>query len=358
LPEIGGFFKPIVHLSAMKENLMAEMTVPVPSFRVRRNTLFLGLLAALFIAGYKAMDNMTVHKLILANDSLTQAFSYLFIGGWTGVVCTTIYALLFGKKIDPAFAGIVFTNRRLHLRAAVAGSMAAVATLFTLMAHQFSDPSGMVALATAVMAMTAMYDVFTGQVSFRAIIGPAIATLLGASLAAYSGSFAVTAKTLLYVLVIANTASLLSEIFGQKGSRVSDGVNLFLWRFIWLAGMGTIFGFVGSALRGQMDELLDTIQHSIKYVPVIAVTMLFVFIGEAIKETLKKNNPLSVVLMITAFQVVLAFPLTLIGNQLWAGVFGDIPSEPGIWGVRMIGAGLLIWSIYQIRHVQSEAPAE
>ena len=319
------------------------------------SVVFLGLLVALFSAVYKSMDNIVVHNYITAEDGLTAAFSYLIVGGWTGVILGVVFSMMFGKRlIDKDFNGIVWNNRKMHLQALISGGISAGSTLFLLWGNQFGDPGALVALSTAVMVYTVAYDVATGQTKFRYIAAPMFGAMVGGALAAFSGSLAITATGILFVLVISNGLAAVSEVAEQKGARASDGVNLFIWRFFWLAATGTVIALVVSAARGYTDLLFATVSNAVNYIPFIGLTMFFVFLGIGLKLTLKKDNAVSVILLISSAQVVLAFPITIIGEWVKPGLFGGIPTDPLVWIVRFVGAGILVWSIFRLRETNPE----
>lgn len=327
----------------------------VKNKQVQGSVLFLGLLVALFTAVFKSMDNITVHNFITAEDGLTAAFSYLIVGGWTGVILGTVFSITLGKRlIDKQFNGIVWTNSKMHIQAMISGSISAGSTLFLLWGNQFGDPGALVALATGVLFYTVAYDVATKQTKLRYILVPVVGAMVGGSLAAFSGSLAVTATGVLFVLVISNGLAAVSEIAEQNGARASDGVNLFIWRFFWLAFTGTVMAVVVSGMRGYSELLFTTVSNAIHYLPFIGLTMFFVFLGIGLKLTLKKTNAISVILLISSAQVALAFPITIIGEFLKPGLFGGIPTDPLVWIARFIGVGILIWSILRLRKINPE----
>jgi len=335
------------------KNIMKTATKSKPLWQ--GNIIFLGLLVALFTAIYKSMDNIVVHNLITAKDGLTAAFSYLIVGGWTGVILGVIFSILFGKwLIDKDFNGIIWNNRKMHLQALISGGISAGSTLFLLWGNQFGDPSALVALSTAVMVYTVAYDVITGQTKFRHIAVPIFGAIIGGALAAFNGSLAVTTTGILFVLIISNGLAAISEIAEQNGVRASDGVNLFIWRFFWLATTGTIIALAISATRGYTNLLFVTISNAINHIPFIGLTMFFVFLGIGLKLTLKKNNAVSIILLISSAQIVLAFPITIVGELVKPGLFGGIPTNPWVWIIRFIGASILIWSIFQLRETNPE----
>jgi len=315
---------------------------------LRSNVLAIGLLAAFCTAISKGFDNFTVHNLITAPDKLTAAFAYLIIGGWTGVIAGTFFSLLLGRKvIDDKFRKIVFNNRQMHWSAFISGSISAVSTLFILLGNQLGDPSVIVALSTLTIVYTILYDLFTGQADWKYLFLPSVVTITGAMMAGFSGSLSVTAIGLFYVVVVSNGLGAFSEIIEQRGVRASDSVNLFIWRFFWLAITGTILAIAVSLARGYLSLLLATIQEGMIHLPWVITNMFFVFVALGLKFYLKGTQAVSVVLLILSAQIVLAYPITIIGDQLQPGVFGELPSPP-IWGVRIVGAMLLVWGIFQL----------
>ena len=320
-----------------------------------RTAFSLALLAAVFTAIYKTMDNITVHNFIVADDGLTQAFSYLIVGGWTGVIFGLGFSLLLGRKIiDEDFNGLVFRNSTMHWQAINAGAISAGRTLFLLRGNQLGDPSMLIALGSGTIVFTSLYDVATKQAKFKDLAYPALLVLVGSALAAFGGSLVVTLTGILFVVFLSNGLSALSEIVEQKGVRASDGVNFFLWRFFWLATTGTILAIVVSGIRGYSGILLETVTSALKYIPFIALTMFFVFLGIGLKLVAKKFSAVSMVLIVLSAQIILGYPITLLGNWFFPGLFGEIPTEPWIWLIRLAGATLIIWAIQLLRKQDSK----
>jgi hypothetical protein len=315
---------------------------------LRSNVLAVGLLAALCTAIFRGLDNFTVHNLITAPDKLTAAFAYLIIGGWTGVIAGTFFSLLLGRKlIDDKFRKIVFNNRQMHWSAFISGSISAGSTLFILLGNQLGDPSVIVALSTLTIVYTILYDLFTGQADWKYLFLPSLVTITGGMMAGFSGSLSVTAIGLFYVVVVSNGLGAFSEIIEQRGIRASDSVNLFIWRFFWLALTGTILAIAVSLARGYLSLLIATIQQGMIYLPWVITTMFFVFVAMGLKFYLKVTQAVSVVLLILSAQIILAYPITIIGDRLQPGLFGELPNL-SIWMVRIVGAILIIVGIVQL----------
>jgi hypothetical protein len=236
----------------------------------------------------------------------------------------------------------------MHSQAFLAGAISACSTLFLLWGNQLGDPSMLIALGGATIIYTVFYDIFTRQTTTKIIMMPAIIVFLGSLIASFGGSMQVTFYGVLFVLLISNGLSALSEIVEQRGVRASDSVNLFVWRFFWLATTGTVLALMVSSIRGKSDLLLITLQKAWAYLPWVLITMLFVFLGIGLKLYAKKNNAVSLVILLTSVQLFMAYPITLLGDLLRPGIFGDVPSEASIWAIRIVGAGVMVWGIFLV----------
>lgn len=305
-------------------------------------------LSAIFTAVYKSMDNITVHNFITAPDGLTAAFAYLVVGGWVGAISGSAFSLLFGKMLDPDFERIQVKNGPMQVRALITGAISAGSTLFLLWGNQFGDPSAMIALGNVTTLYTLLYDIKRESVKVERVWIPTVLVVIGGMMSAFSGSLQITLLGFLFVLVISNGLSAFSEVVEQKGTRDSDGANFFLWRFFWLAFTGTVLAFSVSAIRGYLPLLISTILVGIHYVPWILLTMFFVFLGIGLKLVAKKKHAVSLVLLVLSLQIVLGFPITAIGNSLVPGLFGVVPASLTIWLIRLSGAGLIIWGVYDL----------
>jgi hypothetical protein len=168
---------------------------------------------------------------------------------------------------------------------------------------------------------------------------------IGGMASAFNGSMVITGLGLFYVVIVSNGLSAYSEVIEQNGVRVSDSVNFFIWRFFWLAITGTAIAIVTSLVRGYSDLLAQTIYKSLVYLPWVIATMFFVFLGVGLKLYLKKTQAVSIVLLILSIQIILGYPITLIGNLIQPGIFGAIPDDIEIWSIRLIGSISIILGI-------------
>lgn len=330
---------------------MEEQPVSRPLWRKQRSVFTLALLATLFTAMYKVMDNINLKNFVVAEDALTAVLAYFVFAGWLGVICFLIFALTFGKKlVDPEFARLSFRgeSKNMQLFAFLSGAIAAGGTLFNLWANKYIDPATAIALGSMIIVYTCFYDVLAKEVRLASIILPAVLVTIGGMLSSYSGPLQFSLAGLLLMGLLSNGLFAVSEVTEQKGVRQTDGVNFTFWRFFWLATIGTIIAIVVSLVRGNFSVLTSTISNASRYFPFFILTMLFVFLGIGLKLTAKKRGAISVVLMVLTGQIVLGYLLTFIGNAIVPGLFGALPGV-SVWIVRSFGSILLIGGIFILR---------
>jgi hypothetical protein len=314
------------------------------------SVLGVALAATVFSALYKVADNITMHSIIVLDDSLTAASAYFIFAGWIGVIASLGFAFLFGKNlVDPSFEGIKFGSRKMQTGAVLAGSIAGLGTLFAIWANRFIDPSTAIALGNLILVMTTWYDWRTKEVRLSHVLFPLLLVTGGGIMTSYNGGHAkVTLQGLLLLGLISNVLFAVSEI-AEKSVRGTDGVNFFFWRFLWHGITGTLAALLIAAARGTLPLLWQTITMAVPYTPWFVMTMLFVFLGISLKLTAKKQGAVSVVLMVLSGQVVLGYVLTLVGNLIVPGLFGQLPGEPAVWLIRIIGGILIVKGIFSLR---------
>lgn len=318
---------------------------------MRKNVLLLGCWCALSNAITNALDNFTIHNLITAEDKITAAFAYLILLGWTGTIVVSILSVAIGKRtIDEDFTGIKVNSISMQFTAFLSGLTIALSSFFTMLAHQIGDPSVIAALSNLTIIYTLLYDVWKGQVKLNILLLPVMITIIGGMMSAFNGSLEITILGFFFVVVMSNGFRAFGEIIQQKGvrGRGSDSLNFFIWNFFWLAFTGTIIAFIVSAQRGYLSLLLETIVRGSLNLHWVILTMFFVFFGVGLKLYLKKSQAVSVVLVILSLNVVLSYPITFIGNWFQQGVFGQLPSNPIIWTIRIMGSFLIIWGIFKL----------
>lgn len=142
----------------------------------------------------------------------------------------------------------------------------------------------------------------------------------------------------------------MERVIRQEGVWKSDAVTFNFWRFLWLTVSGTILAG-GIALArgtfGDLTQLLGTVWKPA--LPWVLLTMFFVFFFNTLLQKAMKTGAVSKVSMVISLQIVLGIPLTLAADRLWPGVFGQLPSDPMVWVIRLVGAVLIVWGIIRLK---------
>ncbi len=321
----------------------------------RGRTMFgWALISGLFTTIYKAGDNIVVHNILLTEDKLTTASTYLILGGWGGVISRSLYSYLFGRQIDDQYKGLLNAPWAMHKIAFWGGLTGAIATLATLSGHQGTDPGVIIALSSAQVIFMLFFDRRKGQ-HRSGIIPLVFFTLVGCALSSYEGSWVFPWMPIFLILFVASPLSAIGSNQQQDGARASDSVVFPFWRFVWLAGIGSGGVVLLAILRGKLDVLGEALNKALTTPAAwlaIALVMLAVFFADTTEARSKKDKGSSltyVFLVASSIQILFGIPITLIGEGISSGVFGKVPHDPVVWGVRLIGVILVVVCTYRLR---------
>ena len=196
-----------------------------------------------------------------------------------------------------------------------------------------------------VVAYTMIYDLLKKEVRFKDIGIPFIFVLLGGFMASYGGSFKITIMSLFLMGVLSNLTTAISEEIEQYGVKCTDSVNFFFFRFLWLAVSGTTMAIIISLIMNKTSLLISLVVKLFNYSPLFILIMFFVFLGIGFKLTAKKEGVVSIILMIISIQIIFGYLFTFLGNYLVNGIFGEIPLNPILWLIRILGALILTFGI-------------
>lgn len=324
-----------------------------------RTVFWLCMLGGMFSGFFKLMDNYILHNRITDLDDITAASAYLIVGGWTGVAVGVIFSLLYGKKvIDPDFSGFTLGNRKMHSLAVITGFITAISTWAILIANTKTDASVIAIYSVLTLIITSNYDVRKNQLVLQRNLWPSFIAILGCTLTAVNKELVFPGIMLLVFLLASNISGAFAEILEQPGSRASDGVNFFVWRFFWLAATGTLMVIATAAVRGHLNLLWETSINAI-YSPVtmgaVVLTMLFVYPAVGFKLVAKKRQGVSVshvFLLAFSMQAAVTAAFTFLGDKLIPGIFGkDVPNDPLVWSIRLTGIFLVLAGIVLLQKI-------
>ncbi len=331
-----------------------------------RSILALCVLSGVLTAFYGVNDNYLSHTHFKSVDNvvidITTASAYLIVGGWVGVLGNFVYALLLGKRfIDPKFEQLTWRKPRMQALALLGGGVSAVATWLQLFTAQKQDPSVIAALGSLTLVFMLVYDVLKKQVDFRKFAPWGVAAVLGSAAVSYVGKLtAETLQAFVLVGVLACILSAINRVAKQEGTRSSDSVNFHVWRFLWLALLGTVFAVAVAMFNQTTGLLLEMVVQAIKtgwVMGLVVLTMLFVFFASSLENVAmgpKKVGGSYVFVTTTATQLIITMVLTYLVDLAAKGVVGEVPTDPAVWGVRVVGIFVVIWSLFQLKKMEPE----
>jgi hypothetical protein len=202
-------------------------------------------------------------------------------------------------------------------------------------------------------------DVFQKKLHASKVIFPVVLSFVGTLLAVWEGSFSAFIELSVAAFVVVglgkNLFSLSSEYEERAGGLVADAVNLYCWRFFYLAIASTIGSLSISAARGTLGELFSLMYTSYwpAVIPITAV-MIMLFLSRGWSTAAKKKGIVSIVLVVRSIQVFFAYVFIGIGNSIQPGYFQALPTDGYVWLIRVLGLLLLLLSIQLLQRAHRQ----
>lgn len=310
------------------------------------------LWSAIFGALYSTNDNFIMHHIIVCpNDSFTATAFYLIVGGWIGTLLTLVLNRFLGKSMDKSYTGFNFGSLKMQKFALLSGIFGAVSTLLYLWGSQKLDPSLVLGLSSASVIWLCLYDSLTKKIKVRSIIVPLTLVVVGSLIASttrLSGGFKITFLGIIILLVGRCGLDAADGIVRKLGGNDTDAVIFNFWRFFWLSVSATILMIVVAFLRGTSDELWQMKDIFLPTLPWILLTMFFVFLSNVLCQKAMQKGVVSKVFLVTNSKIAIGVPIALLGDAIYPGVFGQLPTEPIVWIVRFAGVVLTAIGVMQL----------
>lgn len=316
----------------------------------RTNAVLLAFLAAVFGALMYVGDTNVAHNLITSDNRMVSAITYLLLGSWLGLIANYLFNKFAGRKIDGSYQGLQFTSWRFQAHAMGAGALAAVATFAYLFVAQEGDPSIIIVLTNFSLVYLAMYDWLKYRLPIKATLLAVILVLVGVPLVATNktdGALYVTLSALVLLVFVNSGANAVSRILEKEAPQPYSTANFTFWRFLWLAISATILGLSIAVYNGITAKVFQLLQN----LPAtaflwVALVMLLAYCSNISRIEAQKLSQLITVSVICSSQAIMAIPITMAVAWLMpAGTF-NIPSDPSVWVLRLIGTLLIAAGIY------------
>lgn len=299
-----------------------------------------------------------VFDVVALNTVLPQPLAFGLLSQWVSFLVTAT-AIVFlsvphtvdghrralGYSLDPDFGRIGLLPRRPLAYMALAGLFAGVSTFFYYILVGSTDASAVLPYGQLVLVYLLLGDLVSEKDTPTIVeVQCVLSVMIGVMLVGVSpGGFDV--MTLLVVLGPMNVASALVTYFQRQTKRMEvgpglhvDSLNMRLWSLLFL---DLTFTALVLPLLGPSDyELMVT-----NFVPLLWLMVgssLTIFLSLVFYVRALGRGSMAVVNSLASVSVVLGLPLTVVGDLFLPGAFGELPSDPFTWSLRLFGVLLVM----------------
>jgi hypothetical protein len=285
-------------------------------------------------------------------DKLAASFAFLTLGGVLGACIFVFIALTpLARIVQPDYHGLKRGTRAFHFHASIGGLSAAAATGCVLFTYQRGfDPALVAALGASRLIWMPLYERFRGATeSVRSLLGPSVLLMVGVWLG--QGITEVTLSAFVLVFIFSGMLEGMSSVHNKSAVEATDAMTATVWRFIYL-GIGALTTSVMGLLATQPEKIsvyCKMIEHAgFRAVSCIVILILIIFLANIWTSRAQKGISMgaSRTAVVGNLTVVgMLFALILLYFVLGTNKFGDLPTEPDIIRLRVIGAFVIMESV-------------
>ena len=257
-----------------------------------------------------------------------------------------------GYTLDPDFDRLHVLPKKPMLYLAASGFFAGISTLFYYILTGTSDASAVLPYGQLVIIYLLMGDLVAEKdtptiIEVQSIISILFGVLL---IGATPSGFDLT--SLLIVLGPMNISSAFVTYYQRKTKRYEirpglrvDSLNMRVWSLLVLNSVLSLFLFPmlpADAWQIMIDDF------AILLIPMIG-SATTIFLALVMYARALGRGSMSIVNSLSAVSVVLGVPMTLIGNALLPGAFGDIETDLFMWTLTILGIILVMIGILALQ---------
>lgn len=240
-------------------------------------------------------------------------------------------------------------SNKAWLFVASSGTMAALATFLWVYIVQEYDVSLIAALDVGTILFVASFEALTGRLHLHKMLKPIILTTAGIILVALTPAKGEVALGAVFLMIfVKGFFQAGDELSKQYAAKEMSAVNLTLWRFIFLDIAGLIVALFVGGLTGELGYYLYALTH----IPVeghlfVLITMVILLTGQSMNNYARSHISATVVYLVSQTRVLLVILLSIGIAQFNSIVLGsNIPTEPILVAIRVIGAAVIILGVY------------
>jgi len=332
-------------------------------FPQRLKLVILCLLSGVFSSIFVAMD------IYYLNIVMPDPIVYGLLTEWIGLAFSFLLMIFFsipfkeGKTIgyflDPTFDRVKLPRGKILLYLIGAGLSASFSTFSYFILTSITDPSTILPLSKLVIVYLLVAEIFYEKDAPTYIEIISISLII---MGVFLVSFVKAGFGFMETLIILGpyNLGLTFYTYFQKIARdcreegiTNDSLNLRIWSLFFLTLFMSIFSI--PLIDDTRWNLIIRYGQDTYSLIFIIIDMSFAFFAYIFYLRALGMGKMSVVNSITSISVVLGIPLTLIGNIIYPGAFGVIPTELEIWVFKTIGSILVIEGIVALSITQERS---
>ncbi|UCE09554.1 MAG: Lrp/AsnC ligand binding domain-containing protein [Candidatus Thorarchaeota archaeon] len=257
-----------------------------------------------------------------------------------------------GYHLDPDFERMRLLPRRPMLYLVCGGLVAGISTFFYYFLVEQTNITTVLPYGQLVIIYLLLGDLVAEKdtptiVEVQCIVSILFGVLL---VGVTPGGFDILALAI--VLGPMNVSSALFTYFQRKTKRYEirkglrvDALNMRLWSlfFLNLSMSVTMLPFMGLATWNVMSEYFAPLFW------LMAGSSLTIFVSMVLYVRALGKGSMSIVNSLSAVSVLVGIPLTLIGNWIVPGAFGQVSGDTFIWILRVLGILLVLIGIVALQ---------
>ncbi|MGD9396869.1 MAG: Lrp/AsnC ligand binding domain-containing protein [Candidatus Thorarchaeota archaeon] len=302
-----------------------------------------------------------VFDIVALNTTVIAPLAFGFLSQWISFVVTLLAVVFlsirrkkdgrkraFGYHLDPDFDRLRLLPKTPMIYIILAGIFAGVSTLFYYILAGASDASTVLPYGQLVIIYLLVGDLLAEKDTPTVIEIQSIISILFGVLLVGTAPGGFNVMTLLVVLGPLNISSALVTYYQRKTKRYElkpglrvDSLNMRIWSLLVLNSVMSLLAFpfmTEASWQSMVTSFIPLLGYMVgsSLAAFFAIIMYIRALG---------RGKMAIVNSLSAISVVLGIPITVIGNLLIPGAFGELNADAFLWSLKMFGVILVMIGI-------------
>lgn len=303
--------------------------------------------------------------IVALNTVITDSLAYGFMSQWVSFAATFLVVAFLslrrtidgkpraiGYKLDPDFGRLSILPKRPMKYQLLAGVFAGISTFSYYVLAGQSDASAVLPYGQLVVVYLLLGDLMAEKDTPTIIEIQCITSILLGVLLVGVSPAGFDPITLLIVLVPLNLTSAFFTFYQKKSKRYEirpglrvDSLNMRIWSLLFL----NIAFSLPAALMITPTGWEQMAQTFVPLLWMMVGSSLTAFFSLIMYVRALGRGSMAVVNSLSSISVVLGIPVTLLGNFLLPGGFGNITSDTFLWTLKVFGVILVMIGVFALQ---------